>query len=423
MALAVVLASTIGSFAQCTKFDTVLYDDFEYTTVCPDIISSMVIHNTPQQFGFRSGARALYLNMKDCNGGTGCCAGDSIYIRTVSCCPNQPIRFRFWIKTIFTGTLSDIRVVLTDGNDNILQDIPSTIAPFTAWQQLTTNAVVPGTFIVKLKIYTNIDGQNGNDLGIDDMFIERCSNSSLTPVTACNNTPSIDLFSKIPGTPVNTGTWSGPAALGNGIQGTYTSGVSTPGTYIYTSTPYGTGGLCLPVTDSVVVSTGIAPAPNLGSDTSICINTPYILNPGTSGAGLTYSWSTFATSASITAFSGTVTNTTYIVTVSTTNGCVGRDSVLISWRSCTGINEIDRSAEVSMYPNPVKDFITVQLPADINNDCTFILLAADGKEVFRTIISKENNTATLPALSQGIYLYTLSDNSNFSAKGKIAIRN
>jgi hypothetical protein len=422
LAVTTLLAAPFSTFAQCTRFETVTYDGFEYTTICPDIVPGMVIHNTPQTFGVRTGTYALYLNMIDCIGGVGTCAGDSVYIRTVACCPNQPIRFRWWMKTVFTGTLSDIRVVLTDGNDNILADVPSTVAPFGSWLQFTSPAVIPGTFVVKLKIYTNINGQNGNDLGIDDMYIERCANSSLSAVTACSNATSLDLFASIPGTPVTTGTWAGPTVLGNTYQGTYSVGSNTPGYYIYTSTPYGIGGLCLAVNDSVNVTSGITPQPNLGNDTTACVNQAFQLNPGISGPGLTYLWSTFATTATVNAFSGSATQTTYSVTVSSTNGCVGRDSIRLTFQVCSGLNETDRSDEVSIYPNPAQNVVTVQLPGDIQHPCLLTILSIDGKEVLRQEIDNYGQVQ-LPELTNGVYLYSITDNQQFSARGKITVRN
>jgi hypothetical protein len=170
------------------------------------------------------------------------------------------------------------------------------------------------------------------------------------------------------------------------------------------------------------VISGITPQPALGNDTTACVNQPFLLNPGTSGPGLTYLWSNFATTATVNAFSGSATQTTYSVTVTSTNGCVGRDSIRLTFQVCSGLNETDRSAEVSVYPNPARNFITVQLPYDIQHACMLTLLSIDGKEVVRKEISN-NEQLQLPELTNGVYLYYLTDNKGFSGRGKISVRN
>lgn len=416
--------SAMESKAQCNSFDVVSYDSFEHTNVIPEIIPGTTVHNTPQTFSARTGTRSMYLNIKDCNGGLGTCAGDSIYERVVTCCPTQPIRFRWFMETVFTGAISNIRVVLRNGNDSILADVPSTVAPYNVWTEFISPAVTPGTFNVKLTIYTNVDGGGGNDLGIDDMYVERCSNGKTTTAPLCSGITTLDLFSSVSNNTSTTGTWSGPTTLTNGYLGTYTTGVNTPGSYIYTSTPYGTGGVCLPVKDTVVVSNnaGTAPAPSLGNDTSICINTPKVLIAGPNSSTLSYLWSNMATTSNITAYSGSVTSTLYVVTVTAQSGCIGRDSIRINWVSCTGLNEFDRSSEVSLFPNPANSQVTVKLPQDVKGLCDFVLFSSDGKEMIRTQVSSDTSLP-LPSLADGIYIWSIRNEDGFIARGRLTIRN
>jgi hypothetical protein len=50
------------------------------------------------------------------------------------------------------------------------------------------------------------------------------------------------------------------------------------------------------------------------------------------------------------------------------------------------------------------------------------LISIDGKEVVRKEISNREQLQ-LPELTNGVYLYYLTDNKGFSARGKISVRN
>lgn len=410
--------------AQCTDFDIISYDNFEDTLVRPQIVPGTVYHYKPQTYAARSGTRSLYLNLANCAGGAGTCAGDSFYVYTLNCCPTQPIRFRWWMQTVFGAPLSDIRVVLYDGNDNILADVPSTIAPNAQWTEFISPAVIPGTFAVKLVLYTNIDGGNGNDLGIDDLYVEKCANGTTSSQPICAGVNAVDLIASVPNNPVNSGTWSGPTALTNGYLGTYTAGVNSPGTYVYTSTPYGSSGLCAVVNDTVIVSNnaGTSPAPHLGNDTTLCLNNYVVLIAGINGTGNTFLWNTGATTFNITQTSAVPVSNTYSVTVTASNGCKGRDTIVVTWQTCSGLNETDRSGEVTVYPNPARNQLTVQLSPDMHGENQFILFSPEGKEVLRTSLPDELGIS-LPPLADGIYIYTVQAENGRSARGRVSIRN
>lgn len=101
--------------------------------------------------------------------------------------------------------------------------------------------------------------------------------------------------------------------------------VSTPGTYMVTVT-----GVCgSPMTDQINVINHPVPTPNLGPDVVTCDGNIVILDPGTFAG---YAWSTSVSTSTI----SVTTSDEYSVTVTDTNGCLGRDTINVSFVVNTG---------------------------------------------------------------------------------------
>ncbi|MEZ4739458.1 MAG: gliding motility-associated C-terminal domain-containing protein [Flavobacteriales bacterium] len=105
-------------------------------------------------------------------------------------------------------------------------------------------------------------------------------------IVLCSNDGVVDLFQELEGTPGPDGTWQGPA--GSSV-GTFTPGIDTPGSYVYTI--QGTSP-CPNSSASVIVD--VEPLPNAGTDGSVtvCPGSPMIelfsLLGGTPEAGGTW---------------------------------------------------------------------------------------------------------------------------------------
>ena len=124
--------------------------------------------------------------------------------------------------------------------------------------------------------------------------------------------------------------------LSTGLSGSYTYNwtggfttptinVSTPGNYSVTVTD---GSSCSAVSPTIYVAEDNFPTiASLGPDKNICSgNTIGLLSPSPLPSGLTYSWSTLATTPEI-----TITNSgTYSVTVTDSNGCKATDNINVT---------------------------------------------------------------------------------------------
>ena len=100
---------------------------------------------------------------------------------------------------------------------------------------------------------------------------------------------------------------------------TSTINVNSSGTYSVTNTLNG----CVSK-DTIVVTMKTVPFPNVGSDTAICSNASVTIN-ATTYPGATYLWNTGSTTNSITVN----TPGSYIIT-NTLNGCVAKDTIVVT---------------------------------------------------------------------------------------------
>ncbi|HEY0977390.1 MAG TPA: gliding motility-associated C-terminal domain-containing protein [Flavobacteriales bacterium] len=81
------------------------------------------------------------------------------------------------------------------------------------------------------------------------------------PVVLCSNNATVDLFTRLGGTPDGGGTWSGPGGAHNGL---FVPGTDPPGAYTYTVTGQAP---CTPAT--AVLNITVNPAPNAGTNAAV----------------------------------------------------------------------------------------------------------------------------------------------------------
>lgn len=161
------------------------------------------------------------------------------------------------------------------------------------------------------------------------------------------------------------------------------------------------------------------------SNEDICVGEQVILQ-ATSSAPNSFTWTSSAapqtpiSTSSMVVVSPTV-NTNYDI-VSTYNGstCYSFIEIPITVNQCTGIAQINGSAGLSVYPNPMSDVLMVELSSGYAADNSFIdVYDAVGKMVIRQGLDTAATMINTSKLPPGIYIYKIHNNNTAVKIGKI----
>ncbi len=93
------------------------------------------------------------------------------------------------------------------------------------------------------------------------------------------------------------------------------------------------------------------------------------------------------------------------------------DAVAVIHQKTTGITNIDQNLPISIYPNPVSDYITVDLKDNNIYECSISDIT--GRNVLKTTIQNRTNIS-LQQLPNGLYYITLSNTHGNKWIGKIS---
>lgn len=403
-------------FATCS-WTTYLYDDYEYTSVCTDIIPGKTYHNTPMNFRPHSGNLSLYFNFRD----TVCLAGDLVYRRYIEVCPNLPVRISSWICTAFNAPLCDIRVRIADGNNATLDDQLSIVPGlYPSWTNYSSSAVVSTTGSIYIEIYTNIPGSNGNDLAWDELLVEYCSNYNTSPVSAnvCGNGTPVSLFSFLNTGTLQTGNWQSAQPLTGGYLGMYDPTINSSGTFVYTSNMYGIPPLCPLRRDTVVVNEVPSPSSALFADTTLCESQDITLSPGTNFSAYLWSDGSTASSLLVTAPGTPVQDIRYYVTLTAPSGCSFTDSISIDYVVCSGIEDRPNGSLTTVFPNPATNFFFVQVN---RTKLLFELFDPIGKRIVSKELEPGTTQLELPSGVTGTFTYRMTSGEGQEQSGKIFV--
>ncbi len=87
-----------------------------------------------------------------------------------------------------------------------------------------------------------------------------------------------------------------------------------------------------------------------------------------------------------------------------------------------GINELANEQNISIFPNPAHQKITVTIPRNsFSGDTEFVLFNSYGQKVNRSIINSEMTTIELGTMVSGIYFYQIQNANDILKKGKLII--
>lgn len=294
--------------AQCTNWEEIDFDSFEYSTTCPYILPGTTYQTSPQMspgFGPNySGNYHVYLNFV--NGYVG-----PAFSRPYTVCIGQTYRISFYHRDAWGGQ-NNTTFNVYDGNGVLLN---SSVVPWTGttWNFYQTPEILATTTTLRLEIVNNSAALGNNDMVVDDMRLQVCSMDEQVSYTMCTQNGTMDLYTLFSANMPTGGTWSGPSTLANGDLGTFDPQVNASGLYTYTVPPQAP---CATPVGTVLISS--IPNVDLGPDQMLCQGQSAILDAGP-GYDF-YSWSTGASTQSI--------NVTASGTYSVSVGAMGSNLVI-----------------------------------------------------------------------------------------------
>ena len=170
-------------------------------------------------------------------------------------------------------------------------------------------------------------------------------------------------------------------------------------------------------TSTAVCNVAVVPGTPISATanpTLICVGESAVLSASTTAT--TYTWSTGATSSSISV--SPTGNTVYSVSSYGTNGCLNLGNVTVLVNPCTGIDELT-SSFISVYPNPHTGSVNLLLPAELAQHAVIEMYDALGKLMLKHDLTHELNTINMMDLPNGLYTYKVINQSQVVKVGKL----
>ena len=174
-------------------------------------------------------------------------------------------------------------------------------------------------------------------------------------------------------------------------------------------------GACDNVMDNLLLTILPTPEVDLGGDTAICSQLSYTLDATTPDA-VSYIWMPGGetTPTIIVDSSGTgIGIKTIAVVVTNSDGCTGGDEVAITFKDCTGINELAARFEVRVFPNPNSGEFVLQIDGFSAETVQLEIINSTGEVVHHggnmVIDGRSNHSVSVEKLPAGQYFLRLSN--------------
>lgn len=265
--------------------------------------------------------------------------------------------------------------------------------PFVSGNKFNPKSSGAGTF----KLFYSLTNSFGCSDSIGQNIIVNAAPNVVFPNLGsyCENEGSVALSGGSP----SGGNYSGLFVTGN----TFFPSNSGPGSFSVNYTYTDAKGCSNQDTAGIIINP--LPQPNLGKDTTICVNIPYKLDPGTF---VSYQWSNAATTPTIEPTKAGI----YSVTVTDINGCVNTDEIEISIDICPSVDELSGEGfEISYYPNPAKDFVNLIIDGRRLTNVQLIMTDINGSIIRQQSIPFITEGVSIPidlsGISTGVYFIKL----------------
>jgi hypothetical protein len=122
---------------------------------------------------------------------------------------------------------------------------------------------IPGTSASGLYAYT-VTNTCGSDVSTVNVSVSQPANAGCSAsITRCSSAQAFSMTEQLTCSPESNGVWTGPGSSTTVVNGVFTPGVSTPGTYLYTVTGQGA---CPNATATLTIV--VHPSRNAGNDAS-----------------------------------------------------------------------------------------------------------------------------------------------------------
>jgi len=160
-----------------------------------------------------------------------------------------------------------------------------------------------------------------------------------------------------------------------------------------------TAGACVS-SDTILITVGQLSV-DLGGDTMLCWNTgeSLILDAGTFD---TYLWNTGQMTQTVQAGPASGASIEEYILEVTQGGCSGSDTITIEFGTCLGVEELTNT--ILVYPNPAKDYLTLQFDQNVIGNATVLLFDVSGKQIMNTQMNKQNLVMDVSNLESGMYI-------------------
>lgn len=265
--------------------------------------------------------------------------------------------------------------------------------PFVSGNKFNPKSSGAGTF----KLFYSLTNSFGCSDSIGQNIIVNAAPNVVFPNLGryCEDEGSVALSGGSP----SGGNYSGLFVTGN----TFFPSNSGPGSFSVNYTYTDAKGCSNQDTAGIIINP--LPQPNLGKDTTICVNIPYKLDPGTF---VSYQWSNAATTPTIEPTKAGI----YSVTVTDINGCVNTDEIEISIDICPSVDELSGEGfEISYYPNPAKDFVNLIIDGRRLTNVQLIMTDINGSIIRQQSIPFITEGVSIPidlsGISTGVYFIKL----------------
>jgi hypothetical protein len=170
-------------------------------------------------------------------------------------------------------------------------------------------------------------------------------------------------------------------------------------TTTYTLTVSTLSGSCTR-TDNLVINVHALPKVKLGNDTLICYGETVTLNAGANFSS--YWWNTSTANQYYTV----IAPYTYIVAVTDTNNCVGKDTITVNFKDCSsGFDDFENATnQLKVSPNPSQGNINIASAIQIKSIELYDLMGQKINLQFLKVNYAEEIMLDISSLPSGVYM-------------------